>query len=373
MRVVEIEQLSDSRLLYEKRPPLFGFLIIGMVMVALACVTVWSTTTIRPSVVKAPGAIEGAEHSSVVSSVSGRVSEIQAPNGTSVEKDATVLTIESTELAIETQTLQAQRDSLVLQAALQSRFSEAIRSGENTFNMDDPMEAQYGHQFESLKNKKAQLRVDRPSLEAQGYTAVEIDNAVSANRLEADELDEAALVDSTKSEAEIKLQINEVDIRLSGLETGRSAYTVEAEQSGEVYLDPSVTPGTVVSAGTPLGSISSTAKGIRLSAYLSVTDRQFVDVGDRARVSVSGLPAVDYGSAEGTIVSIDSDITTVTTTTGSADSSSYFVAEVQLGQSYIAGKNDERHELVNGTAVEVSLVYSELTYFEYFLGLLGFK
>lgn len=373
MRVVNLERLTDSRLLYEKRPPLFGFLIIGMVLLALTWVVVWSTTTVRPSVVKAAGAIEGAEHAAVVSSVSGRVSEIQAPNGTSVEKGASVLTIESTELAVETQTLQAQRDSLVLQAALQARFTDAVNSEESTFNMDDPMEAQFGHQFESLQNKKAQLRVDRPSLEAQGYAAVEIDNAVRANRLEASELDEAALMESTRLEAELKLQINEVDIRLGGLETGKSAYTVAAEQSGEVYLDPSLADGTVVSAGSPLGSISSTAKGVRLSAYLSVTDRQFVSVGDTARVSVSGLPSVDYGSVEGTIVSIDTDITTVTTTADSASSSSYFVAEVQLDKNYITDKDDKQHELVNGTAVEVSLVYREMTYFEYFLDMLGFK
>ncbi|WP_460802797.1 HlyD family secretion protein [Microbacterium sp. GXF6406] len=374
MRVVSLDQLTDSRLLYEKRPPVFGFLVIGLVLVILATTIVWSLNTVRPSVVTAAGAIQGAEHSPIVSSVSGRVSEVQAPNGSDVEAGVPVLTIESTDLAVELQTLQAQRDSLVAQADLQARFTVAVTNGANTFDTGDPAEAHFGYLYETLQNKKAQLRVDRPSLEAQGYSTVEIDNAIKGNRLEMAEIDKSALVESTKLETDLRTQINEIDIRLRGLETGRSAYTVTAGQAGEVYLDSRVTPGSVISAGTPIGTISSTANGISLDAYLSVPDRQFVEIGDTARVTVSGLPATDYGSADGRVVAIDSDVTTVSDGTGESPSgTSFFVAEIELEHPYIESQSEGKHELVNGTAVDVSLTYSEMTYFDYFLHLIGIK
>lgn len=374
MRVVSLDRLTDSRLLYEKRPPVFAFFVIGLVVVILTTTIVWSLITVRPSVVTAAGAIQGAEHSPIVSSVSGRVSEVQAPNGSDVEAGVPVLTIESTELAVESQTLQAQRDSLVAQADLQARFTAAVEAGVNTFDMADPAQAHFGYQLEMLQNKKSQLRVDRPSLEAQGYSAVEIDNAIKGNRLEMAEIGKSALTESTKLETDLRTQINEVDIRLRGLETGKSAYTVTAPQTGEVYLDSRVTSGSVVSAGAPIGTISSTANGITLDAYLSVSDRQFVEVGDTARVTVSGLPSTDYGNVDGRVVAIDSDITTVSNGTAeSASGTSFFVAEIELEHPYIESQGKGKHELVNGTAVEVALTYSEMTYFDYFLDLIGIK
>ncbi|KAA0961997.1 HlyD family efflux transporter periplasmic adaptor subunit [Microbacterium sp. ANT_H45B] len=375
MRVVPLGNLTDSRLLYEKRPPIFGFIVVALVLTILTVTLFWSLNTIRPSVVTAAGAIQGADHATIVSSVSGRVSDIQAPNGSAVEAGVPVLTIESTELAVEAQTLHGQRDSLVAQADLQARFTDAVSTGSNDFNMDDPAEAHFGYQYESLQNKKSQLRIDRPSLEAQGYTAVEIDNAIKGNRLEMVELDKSALAESTKIETDLRTQIKEVDIRLGSLETGKSAYTVTAGQAGEVYLDARVTTGSVISAGTPIGTISSTENGIKLDTYLSVTDRQFVDVGDEARVTVSGLPATDYGNATGKVVAIDSDVTTVAAEGAgdSSPSSSYFVAQVEIEHPYITSNANGKHQLVNGTAVEVSLTYNKTTYFEYFLHLLGLK
>ncbi|KJQ55161.1 HlyD family secretion protein [Microbacterium sp. SA39] len=374
MRVVSLGQLTDSRLLYEKRPPLFGFIVIALVLLILVTTIVWASNTTRPSVITAVGTVQGAERSTIVSTESGRVSEVQAPNGTVVEAGVAILKLESTELAVEAQTLQAQRDALVAQADLQARFTAAVANSTNTFNMSDPAEAHFGYQFETLQNKKSQLRIDRPSLEAQGYSAVEIDNAVKGNTLEMTELDKSALADSTKIETDLRIQIQEVDIRLGGLETGKSAYTVTASQSGEVYLDARVTPGSVISAGTPIGTISSTEMGITLDAFLAVTDRQFVEEGDTARITVSGLPTSDFGSVDGIVAAIDSDTTTVSD--GNAESTagtSFFVAEIELEHSYISSKGNGKHRLVNGTAVDISLTYNETTYFDHFLHLIGMK
>jgi multidrug resistance efflux pump len=371
VRVVELDSLTDSRIQYEKRPPFFGLLILALTTVAIVGVVSWASVTKRPSVVEGSGAIEGANRTMVMSSVSGRVVEVAAPNGATVESGDRIIAVESVELEVEKQTVASQKALLEHQLGLQTRFTAAIRSKKNVFRQDVPEESTFYWKFESLQNQKKQLRVDRPSLEALGYTPEEIANAIAQNKLKAEEIDSTALSESAEKETALRQEIGEIDIRGQAAATGEGAFQVAAPVAGTVYLDELVQVGSVVNAGDPIGSVASTASGIDVKVYLSVPDRQNVEVGDRATVSVSGLPAVDYEKLTGRIVSIDADVTAVPV--GDAETANYFVAHLALEQEFVTIRGGDRHDLVNGTAISVDLVHHEITYLEYFVELLGLQ
>ncbi|MCD8329799.1 MAG: hypothetical protein LUC27_03805, partial [Lachnospiraceae bacterium] len=52
-----MEQLKDSRLLYDKNPPAFGLILLGIVFCALAAALVWSIVTPRIYIVESSGAV----------------------------------------------------------------------------------------------------------------------------------------------------------------------------------------------------------------------------------------------------------------------------------------------------------------------------
>jgi multidrug resistance efflux pump len=370
MRVVDLDRLTDSRLVYEKRPPLFGLFIVALTAVTIGGLLAWASVTTRPSAVEAAGAIEGANRTVVMASVSGRITEVSAPNGADVAKGDRVIAVESVELDAEKKTVASQKALLEHALELQRRFSESIRTQSNTFDRTVAEEAAFHWQFEVLRSQKAQLEVSRESLAALGYTPVEIDNAIEENRLKAEELDATALSESAAKETQLQQQIAEIDIRGQAAATGQTAFQVSAPVDGTVQLDESVQVGAVVTAGDPIGSVASTEEGVDVTVYLSVPDRQHVEVGDRATVAVEGLPAVEYEKLSGRVTSIDADVTAVPT--GTTETTNYFVAHLELDDDVVRSRDGDEHALLNGTAISVDLIHDEMTYLEYVVELVGF-
>lgn len=374
MRAMRLDELTDSRILYEKRPPLFGFFVISLAVLALASAAVWASVTTKPSVVQAVGAVESENRTYVMSTVSGRVLEVVAPNGSTVERDETMIVVDSGELAIQKQSIDDQLATLNRLLGLQDRYRSELENDLNDFDPANPDESYFYYQLESLANQRAQLRVDPPSMRAIGYTEVEIDNAIRANRLKATDLLNSALSAAAEQAGGLRRQIDELTIRASAVDAQVLTYTVAAAASGKVYLDPHLKPGVVITAGETLGTIAAAGAALDVRVYLAVPDRQFVTVGDRVRVAVSGLPAVAYEKIDGVVRSIDSDVTTVSSEgSGSPRNDSVFGISVELDKYFLKDKNGKRHELGNGTAVQVELIYDEVTYFQYVLGLLGFS
>ncbi|MCU1409748.1 MAG: Multidrug resistance efflux pump [Rhodoglobus sp.] len=372
MRTLRLDELTDSRILYEKRPPVFGFFVISLALVALATAGVWAAVTTKPSIVQAAGDVESENRTYVMSTVSGRILEVAAPNGSTVKKDDPMIVVESGDLAIEKKAVDDQLAALNKQLALHARYSADLENDLNDFDPANPEESYFYYQLESLANQQAQLRVDPPSLAALGYTAVEIDNAIAGNRVKAAGVLNAAQSAAAEQAATLRRQIDELTIHGSALESQVLGYTVSAAASGEVYLDPHLKPGTVVTVGQTLGTIAAADAGLAVRVYLAVPDREFVGVGDPVRVTVSGLPAAVYDKIDGTIASIDSDVT-VLDSGGSTGTQSVFGISVDLDRYYLVDRDGKHHDLGNGTAVRVDLVYDEETYLQYLLGLLGFS
>lgn len=372
---MRLDELTDSRILYEKRVPLFGFLVISLTVVALVVVTSWAAVTIRPSVVHGAGTVESLNRTYVMSSVSGTILEVLTPSGSIVEQQETMITVDSVDLAMEHQTIDAQVATLGKTLALQDRYTVALETRVNGFDKSIPDESQYYYQFEAIRLQRVQLAVDPASMRAIGYSDVEIANASKGNQLRVREIEDGARSASAAKAADIRAQLEQLHIRSSALEIGGRAYNVVAAASGELYLNPNLKPGTVIAAGEPVGTIASDDAGQIVKVYVSIPDRQFVSVGDRVGVSVSGLSTLIFGQIDGVVTAIDNDVTTLTSG-GSAGTTvrndSVFGVAVKLDQDYVEGRNGEHHEVGNGAAVQADFVYDEMTYLEYVLELLGF-
>lgn len=373
MRTIRLDELTDSRILYEKRPPAFGFFIIALTLIVLVASLSWSATTIKPSVVQGSGVVQSANRTEVMSTVTGSVLEVLTPNGSIVEQSATMIRLDSPDLSVEKQSLVAQSDMLRASLAFQDRYANALDERANGFDPENPSESLYYYQYETLNTQIAKLRVDPASMREIGYSETEIQNAIKSNQLSADELSTSAMSESLEKAAEIRRQMEEVQIRLSAIDTGGASYSVLAAASGEVFLDPGVKPGTVIAAGETLGTIASANGDLTTRVMIAVPDRQFVGVGDRVKVSVLGLPSLLYDKIDGVVSRIDNDITLLPGGTSGVPSGdqSFFVVELKLEQFFTADRDGAQHELGNGTAIQAELVYSEVTYLQYFREMLG--
>ncbi|MDZ5145942.1 HlyD family secretion protein [Microbacterium testaceum] len=375
MRAYKLSELTDSGIIYTRRLPRFAFFIVALTLLAVAGALVWAHFAIKPSVVTGAGAVQGANRTPLMSGVSGVVTEVMAPNSSEVTSGEEMLRLDSPEIRIEEEGLTAQREALQADLDLQERFTTALKEGWNPFDKANPAEAGYFYRFTSIQNKKSKLRVDRASMAAIGYSEVEIDNAVTSNKLEEREIDNAALAESSEQANTFRSQIEEMDLRLSAARSSAEAYRVVAAATGTVHLNSSVKVGTVINAGEQIGTISSTQDGLSTVILVAVPDRQFISVGDAVNVTVDGLPALQYGKIHGQVTSIDNDITTVGAVSPDGSSggmTSYFAIHIALDQNFVESADGDRHELTNGTSVTANFIYGEVTYLQYVTEMLGF-
>lgn len=83
----DLESLRDSRLLYEKEVPPFGYYLIVLVTVIILIVILWSMRNIKVDVIHAPGIIESDNKNYVMSPYTGEIVEINIFEGANVEKE----------------------------------------------------------------------------------------------------------------------------------------------------------------------------------------------------------------------------------------------------------------------------------------------
>ena len=87
--VKKLEDLKDSRLLYEKTLPPFGYMIISSITLLLIAVVIWSLKTPKTYVIKSSGIVESVNKNYIMSSYTGEINEMYVEEGSYVEKGDT--------------------------------------------------------------------------------------------------------------------------------------------------------------------------------------------------------------------------------------------------------------------------------------------
>ena len=99
-------------------------------------------------------------------------------------------------------------------------------------------------------------------------------------------------------------------------------------------------------------------------AYVTLSDRPLLHVGDPCKIAITGLSEYSYGTLTGTVTSIDSDVTTNT-------SGSYYKMTIKPDNTYVVSTSGDKVDLSNGMSVTARVEYDELTYFDYVMEALG--
>lgn len=108
-QIKTMQQLTDSRLLYDKKLPKFGYILILAVLMLLAVVVIWSMKTPKTYIIHASGVVESSNKNYVMSPYTGKISEIYIKEGSLVQKGDVLFVIESTEMNLQMIQLKEQK------------------------------------------------------------------------------------------------------------------------------------------------------------------------------------------------------------------------------------------------------------------------
>ncbi|MCI8825411.1 MAG: HlyD family secretion protein [Lachnospiraceae bacterium] len=369
-QIKTLEQLRDSRILYDRKPPAFGYMILLSITLLLVITIIWSIKTPKTYVIRSSGIVESSNKTYIMSPYTGEISEMYISEGTVVEQGDVLFKVKSTDINLQVTQMEEQKKSYEERIAQCEKLVKSIRDNKNYFDITKKEDSLYYSQYEAYKSQVAQNQLDTSTYQAYGYTQEQIESQMLINQAKITEIYFSAIQSAENAILEAQTQIAAIDAQLLALNQGQSEYIITASQSGTVHMISDYDIGMVVQAASAVGSIASEQDEYSIIAYVSAEDAAKTQIGNKADIAVAGLTQSVYGTISGKVVSIDTDITTAQTS-DEGEGNSYFKVHIKPDNKYLISKAGNKANLSNGMAVETRIQYDEITYFNYILEALG--
>lgn len=360
----DINELQDRRIMMEKKLPPFGYALILLTAALILFLVVWSTKNYRTYVSQSSGSVQATNKTYIMSSYSGSITELNIAEGAYVNEGDLIAHIKSTDLDMQQDSIQSQLDIYKKQKSQYEKLVKSIQDDKNYFSETDIDDQPYYYQYETYKSQVAQKAFDASPYQAAGYSDEQIKALMEQNQSEVEALYYSTLQSISASLTSVQSNIDNLQSQLDALNTGANDYYIYAPTSGVIHMDTPYKVGMVLSAGTPLATVASENSDLEVVAYVTLSDRPLLHVGDPCKIAITGLSEYSYGTLTGTVTSIDSDVT-------ASSSGSYYKMTITPDSTYVISNSGDKVDLSNGMSVTARVEYDKLTYFEYAMEALG--
>ena len=360
----DINELQDRRIMMEKKLPPFGYALILLTAALILFLVVWSTKNSRTYVSQSSGSVQAANKTYIMSSYSGSITELNIAEGSYVNEGDLIAHIKSTDLDMQQDSIQSQLDIYKKQKSQYEKLVKSIQDDKNYFSETDIDDQPYYYQYETYKSQVAQKAFDASPYQAAGYSDEQIKTLMEQNQSEVEALYYSTLQSISASLTSVQSNIDNLQSQLDALNTGANDYYIYAPTSGVIHMDTPYKVGMVLSAGTPLATVASENSDLEVVAFVTLSDRPLLHVGDPCKIAITGLSEYSYGTLTGTVTSIDSDVT-------ASSSGSYYKMTITPDSTYVISNSGDKVDLSNGMSVTARVEYDKLTYFEYAMEALG--
>lgn len=364
--ICNITELKDSRILYEKDLPPFGYMIVSITAILLIAVLIWSLKTPKTYVIKSQGTVESTNKNYIMSAYSGEISQMNISEGSFVEKGDLLFTVKSTELDLQEDQITGQIDLYTEKIGQLRKLERSVMDNKNYFDIADENDRQYYNQYEAYMSQIAQNDIDASTYKSYGYTDAQIKVELERSNAKVSEIYYSTLKSINEAIAQTETEIQKLSIQKDSVENGQSEYKVLANASGIVHMINEYKEGMVIQAASAIGSIANENDQYIVTAFLSVNDRPRVSLGDDVNIEVIGLAQNTYGNLKGRLISVDNDISS--TPNGEQ---TFFKSKIAIDTPYLISSKGNKVNISNGMSVEARIIYDELTYFDYLLESLG--
>ena len=370
-QIKTMEQLRDSRLLFDKKIPAFGYLFLLVIGIFLAGAIVWSIRTPKIYMVTAYGRVTSSGANYVMSGYTGEIGSCSMKEGMIVEEGDVLFTIKSTEYNLQQEQLEENRAAYEKKVEQYHRLVDSIKDDTNYFDASKEDDNLYYSTFEAYKSQIAQNTLNTEAYKIYGYTDEQIAAEAERNQGKIDEIYFSAIQSAESAIQEAIMQIEAIDAQLSAISNGQAEYAIRATASGTLHLLEEYKEGMVVQAAASVATITPENAATMIEAYVSTADMARIHKGDRVQIAIDGLSEAVYGNIMGTVDQIDSNLTVQES--GDGKSNQVFRIKILPDTTYLINKSGDKVDIVNGMTAQARIQYDKITYWNYLLEKLGFK
>lgn len=368
-QIKTMEQLKDSRLMFEKQLPAFGYMLLLIITLSLVGVVIWSRAAHKPYMIISQGTVTNSDSCYVMPAYTGEIQESYMEEGKLVQEGDILFTIKSTDYNLQEEQLADSRTTYEKQMEKAELLVKSIKDDKNYFDASDPEDELYYSTYEAYKSQVTQNAFDGSAYQAYGYTEEQIQSELEKNQGKIAEIYYSAIQSAENIKKEAKQQIDSIDAQLAAVGSGQEEYSVKASGTGVLHLLADYKKGMVVQTGSAVATITPENSQVLVEAYVSTSDMARMEEGNKVQIAVDGLIQSIYGNITGTVETIDSNLTSMEGENG--QSNSVFKIRIKPNSDYVVSKSGRKVNLSNGMTVEARITYDEVTYFNYVLEKLG--
>src|SRR5690554_5393448 len=369
-QIKTMDELTDSRIMYEKKMPFFGYMIVLMLAILIIGIVIWSTFTPKAYMIKALGTVTSEKTSFVMPPYTGEIVDYYMREGLIVSKGDVLFTVRSTDYDLQELQLKDNRLIYEIKIAQYEKLVKSIKDDTNYFDASSSEDSLYYTTYELYKAQIAQNEFDASTYKAYGYSDEQIEVQIKTNQNKIAEIYYTSIQSAENAIEECKLQIASIEAQLSAITSGQDVYTITASESGTLHLLADYNKGMVVQAASAIATITPENSQAIIDAHVSTADMARMHVGDNVEMAVSGLSQTVYGTITGTVVHIDSNATAIEG--DDRGNTTAFKIKIVPDYTYLISKSGEKINISNGMTVEARIEYDKITYFNYVLEKLGF-
>lgn len=365
MKVYDYRELKDSRVLYDKNPPIFMPIVIFCVSGLLFALLVISINFKKTYIVKGEGTIVSDKKQYVMCSVGGQTVDCRAKEGNKIKKDDVIVKIKSPELKTKKQELYEKLKLLQSREEKLRSLELAVGEGKNPFNKFDDVEMEFYNRFEEIVATLKEYDLDEESVKERLKVNEQVNEYLVTAKNKQDQMKKKYLSELSSEISKVNLEGRNCKIQIDAIDIEEDEFCVRSQIDGTVHILAPIDDGSVVQAGTAVATISSN-QNLHVDAFISSVDRVKVKVGQDVKIAVAGFPKTEYGYIKGKIENIDSDAT-VDDKTGNV----LFKISVRPETECLHSKTGESVSIVPGLVAEVDICYKESSYFDFFREKIG--
>lgn len=370
-RAKTLEELKDSRIMFDKEIPPFGYMLVLIVFFAMAGIMVWSTFAHKAYMVRAEGSVTSSDSNYVMPSFTGEIAQSYMEEGKLVQKGDILFVVKSLDFDLQEEQLADSEENYEEQIAQYDKLIKSIKEDTNYFDAGENKDSLYYSMFENYKAQVAQNEVDTTMYKSYGYTDEQIESELVKAQSKKSELYYTALQTAENARRELENQLESARAQLSAVGNGKNEYEVKASATGTLHLLSDYKTGMVVQTASPVATITPELADTVVDAYISTADMARIHEGDFVQIEVNGLSQTIYGNIAGSVQRIDSNVTTMEG--GENGNSQVFKIRILPETDYLVSKTGDKVNLSNGMTVEARIIYDKMTYFDYVLEKLGVK
>lgn len=385
-----------------KKTSNYTITFILSLLILLTIFVLASLVITKTYVIQASGTIISPDTVYITSNLSGKVNEIFASEGKSVQKDECILTLDDGSLHDKIDVLNKSKEELENTVQSIDLFVQSIRQGNNLLNAkvhSSVYNEKINYYFNMANDTRINIDLQNVVKEKRISKINEINNEIKNNEEWSEEqinskqneiqqieeeimsidgnirtynsqLNQVAsqlIIDAENEKKDIESQLTEIEYSISEEQSSLDALQINTKYDGILHYLLDIKKGASINLGQTIASVTPQNDRYEIECFVEVSDRTKIPDGGKCEIRMIGVNSSKFGTLTGKITTISNDIVNKE---NQGSIQPFYRVMVSVNQQEYSELKKNGINIQLSMPVLVEFTYDEETYFDWFLELI---